>query len=51
MFQPDFDAYWGDLHVLPDARRRGVGSALYAAISQVAHEAGKTHLHLPASTA
>jgi mycothiol synthase len=51
MFQPDFDAYWADLHVLPDARRRGVGSALFAAISQVAREAGKTHLHVPASTA
>lgn len=51
MFQPDFDAYWGDLHVLPEARRRGVGSALYAAVSEVAREAGKTHLHVPASTA
>ena len=51
MFPPDFDAYWGDIHVLPHARRRGVGSALYAAISEVAREAGKTHLHVPASSA
>jgi mycothiol synthase len=51
MFQPDFDGYWGELHVLPESRRRGIGSALYGAISQVAREAGKTHLHLPASTA
>jgi mycothiol synthase len=51
MFQPDFDAYWGDLHVLPDARGRGVGSALFAAISGFARDAGKTHLHVPASSA
>ena len=51
MFQPDFDAYWGDIHVLETARRRGVGSALFAAISDEARGAGKTHLHVPASTA
>ena len=51
MFPADFDAYWGDIHVLPEARRRGAGSALYAAISEVARAAGKTHLHAPASTA
>jgi GNAT superfamily N-acetyltransferase len=51
MFQPDFDAYWADLHVLPDASRRGVGSALLGAISEIAREAGKTHLHVPASSA
>ncbi|HEX5015199.1 MAG TPA: GNAT family N-acetyltransferase [Candidatus Limnocylindrales bacterium] len=51
MFQPDFDAYWGDIHVLEGARRRGVGSALFGAISDDARGAGKTHLHVPASTA
>ena len=51
MFQPDFDAFWGDIHVLEAARRRGVGSALFAAISTEASAAGKTHLHIAASTA
>lgn len=51
MFQPDFDAYWGEIRVLPEARRRGVGSALFAAISDVARDAGKSHLHVPASAA
>jgi mycothiol synthase len=51
MFQPDFDAYWGDITVLPEARRRGVGSALFEAISGAARDAGKTHLHIAASEA
>ena len=51
MFQPDFDAYWADIHVLAAARRSGVGSALLTAISEVARDAGKTHLHMPVSTA
>jgi GNAT superfamily N-acetyltransferase len=51
MFQADFDAYWGDIAVLPAARHRGVGSELFAAISDAAREAGKTHLHIPASEA
>jgi GNAT superfamily N-acetyltransferase len=50
MLAPDFDAFWGSIEVLPDARRRGVGSALFAAIGGVARDAGKTHLHMPAST-
>jgi mycothiol synthase len=49
MFQPDFDAFWGSIEVLPEARRQGVGSALFAAIGGVARDAGKTHLHMPAS--
>ena len=51
MFQPDFDAFWGDIAVLPAARRQGVGSALFAAVSEAARDAGKTHLHIPASEA
>jgi GNAT superfamily N-acetyltransferase len=51
MFQPDFDAFWGDIAVLPAARRRGAGSALLEAISGVARDAGKTHLHIAASEA
>jgi GNAT superfamily N-acetyltransferase len=51
MFQPDFDAFWGDIGVLPEGRRRGVGSALFASICDVARDAGKTHLHIAASVA
>jgi GNAT superfamily N-acetyltransferase len=51
MFESDFDAFWMSIEVLPDARRRGVGSALYAAASDVARAAGKVALHAPASAA
>jgi GNAT superfamily N-acetyltransferase len=51
MFQEDFDAFWGDIAVLADARRRGVGTALFEAISAIARDAGKTHLHMQASEA
>ena len=50
MFAPDFDAFWGSIEVLPDARRRGVGSALFAVLGDVARDAGKTHFHMPASS-
>jgi mycothiol synthase len=49
MYPPEFDGYWGTVDVLPDARRQGVGSALLVAISEVAHEAGKSSLHIPAT--
>jgi GNAT superfamily N-acetyltransferase len=49
MYPPEFDAYWGTIDVLPDARRQGVGSALLAAISDVARDADKSWLHVPAS--
>ncbi len=49
MYPPEFDGYWGTVDVLPDARRQGVGSALLAAISEVARDAGKSWLHIPAS--
>jgi mycothiol synthase len=51
MFPADFDAYWGDIAVLPSARRHGVGSALFAAMSDAARGAGKPFLHIPASEA
>jgi GNAT superfamily N-acetyltransferase len=51
MFPANFDAFWGDITVLSDARRRGAGSALFAAVSGVARAAGKTHLHMAASVA
>ncbi len=44
MYPPDFDALWGSTAVLPEHRRRGVGGALLAAISNVAREAGKSEL-------
>lgn len=42
MYGPEFDRYWLGIWVLPDARGHGLGSALYAAASDVAREAGKT---------
>jgi len=51
MFDVDFDAFWMSIEVLPEARRRGVGSALYVAASDVARAAGKRALHAPASEA
>lgn len=44
MFPAEFDGLWGNISVLPELRRRGVGSALLAALSDVAREAGKTML-------
>jgi mycothiol synthase len=43
-FPPDFPGFWSNLSVLPDHRRRGVGTALLAAISDVARDAGKSML-------
>jgi GNAT superfamily N-acetyltransferase len=43
-FPPDFPGFWSNLSVLPDHRRRGIGSALLAAVSGTAREAGKTML-------
>jgi GNAT superfamily N-acetyltransferase len=42
MYGPEFERHWLGIWVLPEARRRGLGSALYAAASDVAREAGKT---------
>lgn len=44
MFPADFPALWGNLSVLPSARRRGVGSAMLAAMSDIARDTGKTEL-------
>jgi GNAT superfamily N-acetyltransferase len=51
MFDPDFDAFWTSIGVLPDARRRGIGTALYDAVSAVARAAGKVALHTAVSEA
>ena len=48
---PEFDAWWATMLVLPDARRRGIGDALYTAVSGAAGAAGKIALHVPASEA
>ncbi len=42
MYGPEFERYWLGIWVLPQARGLGLGSALYAATSEVAREAGKT---------
>ena len=39
---PAFERYWFGIHVLPEARRRGLGTALWAACSAVARQDGKT---------
>ena len=44
MHEPEYERYWLGIWVLPEARRHGLGSALYAAASDVAREAGKTGL-------
>lgn len=49
MFGPDFDAWWLSIEVLPDHRRRGIGSALYEAASELASAAGKRAFHASAS--
>ena len=42
MYGPEYERYWLGIWVLQHARRMGLGSALYAAASEVAREAGKT---------
>jgi mycothiol synthase len=44
VYPPEFEGLWGNISVRAEHRRRGVGSALLAAISQVARDAGKTML-------
>jgi len=44
IYPPEYDALWASVHVLSDHRRHGVGSALLAAVSEVARERGKEHL-------
>lgn len=42
VYEASFERYWLSIEVLAEARRRGIGSALWAAVSVVAREAGKT---------
>lgn len=51
MYDAAYDAYWTDICVLPQARRRGIGGALLAACSAEARAAGKAGLLAPASAA
>jgi GNAT superfamily N-acetyltransferase len=51
MQPPDYPYWWAEITVLPDARRRGAGSALLAAVSRVARQAGKVGLEIPVSEA
>ena len=42
MHQEDYERYWLGIWVLPGARGRGMGSALYVAVSEAARAAGKS---------
>ena len=44
VFGPEFPGLWTSISVLPEARRRGVGSALYAAVSDHTRAIGKEFL-------
>jgi mycothiol synthase len=44
MHPPEFDALWGNISVLPEHRRKGAGTAILTALSEVARAAGKTSL-------
>lgn len=41
-----FDGLWATVAVVPAARGQGIGSAVLAAVSAVAREAGKSALHV-----
>lgn len=47
VYPPEFEGWWATVDVLPEARRRGAGSALLDAAARAAGAAGKTHLHVP----
>lgn len=44
VYPPEFDGLWGNITILREHRRKGIGDAIYAAISGVAREAGKSTL-------
>ena len=48
MYDATYERFWFGVHVLPEVRRRGLGTALWAAASEVAREAGKTGLQTDA---
>jgi mycothiol synthase len=51
MHPPEFEAFWASGHVVPAARRLGIGGALLVAISARARAAGKFVLHVAATDA
>ena len=51
MYDAAFERYWFGIRVLPEARRKGVGTALWVATSTVARDAGKTGLQTDVSEA
>ena len=51
MNRVDYPRYWLGMWVLADARRRGIGTALYRATSEVARAAGKTGFQTEVSEA
>lgn len=44
IYPPEYEGLWASMVVLPQHRRRGVGSALLATIAAATHTAGKTLL-------
>jgi GNAT superfamily N-acetyltransferase len=44
IYPSEFDGLWGSVSVLPEHRRKGVGGAILAEISNVTRQAGKTRL-------
>lgn len=46
MYAPEFDAFWATIDVRSDARRRGIGTALYDAVSGDARASGKRALQM-----
>lgn len=44
IYPPEFEGLWGNISVMPEHRRKGVGSALLAAMSHAAREQAKTML-------
>ena len=49
MYEATFPRLWFGLHVLPDARRHGLGTGLWGACSAVARQQGKTGLQTDVS--
>ncbi len=44
MYPEEFDGLWGEVSVLPEARRQGIGRALYQTICRFAQVRGKSRL-------
>jgi GNAT superfamily N-acetyltransferase len=49
MYEASFERSWFGIHVLPEARRHGLGTRLWGACSEVARAAGKTGLQTDVS--